>query len=98
MRLQGAALTIYQADDGEDTIIAGAGDTVFAGSGADLIIAAPLLQLTGAAANTLDFEPKEDRIELLYDPTTNPDTSRELHEIEGRTDVYLDGNLALSLS
>ena len=85
-------------DEGDDTIIAGAGDTVFAGSGADLIIAAPLLQQAGTAAHILDFDPQEDRIELLYDPTTNPDPSLELREIDGRTDVYLDGNLALSLS
>ena len=51
-----------------------------------------------AAAHILDFDPQEDRIELLYDPTTNPDPSLELREIDGRTDVYLDGNLALSLS
>ncbi|MGB0352522.1 MAG: hypothetical protein ACPGDA_00875 [Paracoccaceae bacterium] len=44
-----------------------------------------------AAAHILDFDPQEDRIELLYDPTTNPDPSLELREIDGRTDVYLDG-------
>ena len=51
-------------DEGDDTIIAGAGDTVFAGSGADLIIAAPLLQQAGTAAHILDFDPQEDRIDF----------------------------------
>ena len=94
----GGSADDLSGDEGDDTIIAGAGDTVFAGSGADLIIAAPLLQQAGTAAHILDFDPQEDRIELLYDPTTNPDPSLELREIDGRTDVYLDGNLALSLS
>jgi len=94
----GGSADDLSGDEGDDTIIAGVGDTVFAGSGADLIIAAPLLQQAGTAAHILDFDPQEDRIELLYDPTTNPDPSLELREIDGRTDVYLDGVLALSLS
>ncbi|MCV2876287.1 hypothetical protein OE810_08415 [Rhodobacteraceae bacterium XHP0102] len=88
---------ILAGEAGNDTIIAGADDTVLSGEGADLIIAAPLLQEAGTAAHILDFDPNEDRVELLYDPETNPDPMLELREVEGSTEVYLDGDLALHL-
>ncbi|MDG4650458.1 hypothetical protein P6F26_18600 [Roseibacterium sp. SDUM158017] len=53
---------------GDDTILIGAGDTVGGGTGADSFLTGVYAAADDDAALVTDFDPGEDRIEVLYDP------------------------------
>jgi Ca2+-binding RTX toxin-like protein len=84
--------------DGDDSILLGNADVATGGTGEDLFTGGSHIDET--AGNITDFNPTEDRIEVIYDPETNPDPMIEVRDFENGTgaDIILDGQVILSVS
>ncbi|MBR9766614.1 MAG: calcium-binding protein, partial [Rhodobacteraceae bacterium] len=82
---------------GEDTILAGASDTVTGGEGDDRIILGDWIASDEAAAQILDFAPGEDLLVISYaDDGPEPEIS---FEVTGEvTRVFADGTCVATLS
>lgn len=84
--------------DGDDSILLGNGDVATGGTGEDLFTGGD--HIDDAAGHITDFNPGEDRIEVIYDPASNPDPMIEVRDFETGTgaDIILDGQVILSVS
>lgn len=83
---------------GDDTILIGSGDTVFGGSGSDALIAGP--QGVNGPGIVSDFDPAEDRIEVMYDPVQTPDPVITVNDFADGSgaDILLNGEVVLRVS
>ncbi|MEJ6390236.1 calcium-binding protein [Gymnodinialimonas ulvae] len=84
--------------DGDDSLLLGKGDIATGGAGEDSFTGGDHMGET--AGTVTDFNPSEDRIEVIYDPETNPDPLIEVRDfVDGSgADVILDGQVILSVS
>jgi hypothetical protein len=84
--------------DGNDTILVGDGDIAQGGVGADTFIGAD--HTDGDAGFVSDFNPTEDRIEVIYDPFANPEPMIEVQDFSDGSgaDIILDGEVILSVA
>ena len=84
--------------DGEDTIIAGSGDIVTGGRGADLF---QLGHWITDPSEIMDFDLAEDSLLVVFDDTSGAEPLIELRADDGGSDrinLYLDGAHVASLS
>lgn len=82
---------------GDDTILAGAGDIVTGGAGADQIILGDWIASDEAAAQILDFEPGQDLLVVSYaDDGPEPEISFEA--TGALTRVFADGTCVATLA
>jgi Ca2+-binding RTX toxin-like protein len=69
---------------GDDTLIGGAGDNLNGGEGADIFVLS-----IGSNAHVDDYDPSEDKIEVLYNPAEGIPTLTT-NEQDGTTFIYAD--------
>lgn len=83
---------------GDDSILLGNGDVATGGTGEDLFTGGD--HIDDAAGHITDFNPGEDRIEVIYDPASTPNPMIEVRDFENGTgaDIILDGQVILSVS
>jgi Ca2+-binding RTX toxin-like protein len=86
--------------DGDDTILIGQGDTAIGGAGADVFTTGDYMLPADFAGMVQDFDPVEDRIEVLYDPDMDPDPVIEVQDFSDGTgaDIILNGEVILSVT
>ncbi|ABD56948.1 calcium-binding protein [Jannaschia sp. CCS1] len=86
--------------DGDDHIILGRGDMAEGGAGADTFTSGSYIETAEVAGHVSDFNPTEDRIEVIFDPVESPDPTLEVHDFEDGSgaDIVLDGQIILSVS
>lgn len=86
--------------DGDDTIILGQGDSAHGGAGADTFTSGSYLEDAAIAGHVNDFNPGEDRIEVIFDPEQNPDPLVEVEDFADGTgaNILLNGEVILSVS
>ena len=77
---------------GEDVLVAGAGDYLSGGDGADRFQLGDWLE-QGDSARILDYDPAQDQIEVVYDPKAHPDPRLTLSPSgdQGDMALFLDG-------
>lgn len=85
---------------GNDTILAGADDTVTGGEGADHFISGSHIEQAEQASHILDFNPSEDRIELLYNPSESPDPTLSVQDFPDGSgaNILLNGQIVLRVT
>jgi len=89
---------LLDGGDGDDTILAGAYDTVIGGAGADSFIGGAHVQTAEAASHVLDFNPDEDRIEVMIDRLATPDPVIGVRDFDDGTGAHILLNGAVILS
>ena len=85
---------------GDDSILAGSGDIVTAGSGADQIVLGEWL-VEGDDAQILDYTPGDDSLVLIWDDGDSdvPDVQiADDPEVEGRTIIMMNGAVVASVN
>lgn len=98
----------YDKDDGDvlwggtgdDTLILGQGDIAHGGAGADTFLSGSYVENAEVAGRVEDFDPGEDRIEVIFDPSENPDPMLEVQDFADGTgaDIILNGEVILSVA
>ncbi len=86
--------------DGDDTIVLGANDIAMGGAGADTFLSGAYIETAELAGLVQDFDPTQDRIEVMYDPDVTPDpeiTVLDLADGSGSA-VFLEGTMVLRVS
>lgn len=93
---------------GDDAILIGAGDTATGGDGADsFLVGSHLLTGTGAegaataaVGQVTDFDPTQDRIEVLYNPEADPDPRITVEDFADGTGAHIlfDGQVILNVT
>ncbi|QXT40193.1 calcium-binding protein [Gymnodinialimonas ceratoperidinii] len=85
---------------GDDQIILGQGDTAIGGTGADTFTGGSYIESAEVAGHVNDFNPAEDRIEVIFDPELNPDPTIEVQDFaDGRgANILLNGEIILSVA
>lgn len=85
---------------GDDTLILGQGDTAHGGAGADTFVSGSYVENAEVAGRVEDFDPGEDRIEVIFDPSENPDPMLEVQDFADGTgaDIILNGEVILSVA
>ncbi|WP_224816317.1 calcium-binding protein [Hasllibacter sp. MH4015] len=88
--------------DGDDTIIVGQDDTAIGGAGADVFTSGDYIDAANGAiaGHVADFDPSQDRIEVIFDPGINPDPVVEVQDFDDGSgaDILLNGEVILSVS
>ncbi len=85
---------------GDDSIVLGSGDVAQGGTGADTFVGGDHISDPNDAGVVSDFDPIEDRIEVLYNPSNNPNPVIEVQDFADGSgaDIVLDGQVILSVS
>jgi len=85
--------------DGNDSILIGVEDTAMGGAGADVFAAGNYIAPGATAGTVEDFDPNEDMIEILYDPsiTPNPNITFQPNGSGTATQVLFDGQVVLNV-
>lgn len=86
--------------DGDDTLIMGQNDLAHGGDGADTFTSGEYIENADVAGHVADFNPIEDRIEVIFDPDVNPNPQVEVHDFADGSgaDILLNGSVILSVS
>ncbi len=86
--------------DGNDTLIIGRDDVAHGGAGSDTFVAGDYIEDADVAGHVADFNPSEDRIEVIFDPDVDPNPRLEVHDFEDGSgaDIVLNGSVILSVS
>lgn len=86
--------------DGDDRIILGHGDMAHGGEGADTFVSGSYIENAEFAGHVADFNPSEDRIEVIFDPQENPDPMLEVLDFADGSgaDIILNGEVILSVA
>lgn len=86
--------------DGDDTLIIGQNDMAHGGAGADTFTSGEYIENADVAGHVADFDPTEDRIEVIFDPDVNPNPQVEVQDFEDGSgaDILLNGSVILSVS
>lgn len=86
--------------DGDDTIFVGQGDTAIGGDGADTFASGSFIETAEVAGHVADFDPTEDRIEVIFDPEESPDPRLEVLDFADGSgaDILLNGQVILSVT
>jgi hypothetical protein len=84
---------------GDDQIILGQGDTAIGGTGADTFTGGSYVQSAEVAGHVNDFNPAEDRIEVIFDPAVDPDPTIEVQDFADGSgaNIMLNGEIILSV-
>ncbi|MEX3017684.1 calcium-binding protein [Gymnodinialimonas hymeniacidonis] len=85
---------------GDDEIILGNGDIAQGGTGADTFVSGDHIVDDASAGTVSDFNPSEDRIEVIYDPDTTPNPIIEVQDFADGSgaDIMLNGQVVLSVT
>ena len=85
---------------GDDAILLGNGDVAIGGSGADTFTGGDHIDDPWGAGVVNDFDPSEDRIEVIYDPAITPNPVIEVQDFPDGSgaDIVLNGQVILSVS
>lgn len=85
---------------GDDTLIVGADDVAHGGAGADTFVSGAFVENADVAGRVEDFDPSEDRIEVVFDPFETPDPILEVLDFEDGSgaDIILNGEVILSVA
>lgn len=94
-----AADTLW-GGDGDDRIILGQSDIANGGSGADTFSTGAYLETADVAGHVTDFNPSQDRIEIVFDPQVNPEPTLEVMDFSDGTgaNIILNGEVILSVA
>ncbi|OAN75208.1 hypothetical protein A8B78_16765 [Jannaschia sp. EhC01] len=86
--------------DGDDHLIIGQGDTAHGGAGADTFTTGSYVENAEVAGHVTDFNPTEDRIEVIFDPQESPDPTLEVLDFADGSgaDIILNGEVILSVA
>ena len=86
--------------DGDDTILLGSGDIASGGAGADVFVGSDYAADNGMGTMVSDFDPDEDMIEVLYDPSVTPDPEITVEDFTDGSgaNVLLNGEVILSVT
>lgn len=86
--------------DGDDTLIIGQGDVAHGGAGADTFVSGSFVETAEFAGRVEDFNPGEDRIEVIFDPAESPDPTLEVQDFADGSgaDIILNGEVILSVA
>lgn len=84
---------------GDDHIILGQGDLAVGGAGADTFTGGSYIESAEVAGRVADFDPSEDRIEVIFDPAVNPDPTLEVQDFADGSgaNIILNGEIILSV-
>ncbi|GAB5449417.1 calcium-binding protein [Gymnodinialimonas sp.] len=85
---------------GDDHLIIGQGDTAHGGEGADTFTTGAYVENAEFAGHVTDFNPVEDRIEVIFDPQESPDPALEVIDFADGSgaDIILNGEVILSVA
>lgn len=85
---------------GDDTLILGAGDVAHGGDGADTFVSGSYVENAEVAGRVEDFDPGEDRIEVIFDASQDPDPTLEVQDFADGSgaDIILNGEVILSVA
>lgn len=93
---------------GDDAILIGAGDTATGGEGADSFLVGSHLETgtgaegaaTAAVGQVTDFDPTQDRIEVLYNPEADPEPRITVEDFADGTGAHIlfDGQVILDVT
>ncbi len=85
---------------GDDQIILGNNDVAQGGSGADTFVSGDHITDDASAGTVSDFNPSEDRIEVIYDPDVTPNPVIEVQDFADGSgaDIVLNGQVILSVA
>lgn len=85
---------------GDDHIILGNGDMAHGGAGADTFTTGSWIETAEVAGHVADFDPSEDRIEVIFDPHESPDPTLEVQDFADGSgaDIILNGEVILSVA
>ena len=85
---------------GDDHIILGNGDMAHGGAGADTFTSGSWVETAEVAGHVADFDPTEDRIEVIFDPYESPDPTLEVQDFADGSgaDIILNGEVILSVA
>lgn len=85
---------------GNDHIILGQGDIAHGGAGADTFTSGSYIETAEVAGHVADFNPSEDRIEVIFDPYESPDPTLEVLDFADGSgaDIILNGEVILSVA
>ena len=91
---------ILNGGDGDDTIVIGEGDVARGGSGADVFSSGDYVENATEVGMVSDFDPSQDRIEVIYDPSSTPNPVIEVHDFTDGSgaDIVLNGQVILSVT
>ncbi|UWQ95596.1 hypothetical protein K3728_18375 [Rhodobacteraceae bacterium M385] len=84
---------------GDDHIILGQGDLAVGGAGSDTFTGGSYIESAEVAGRVADFDPSEDRIEVIFDPSVNPDPTLEVQDFADGSgaNIILNGEIILSV-
>lgn len=84
---------------GDDHIILGQSDLAVGGAGSDTFTGGSYIESAEVAGRVADFDPTEDRIEVIFDPSVNPDPTLEVQDFADGSgaNIILNGEIILSV-
>lgn len=91
---------VIDAGSGDDTVRIGLADRVTGGEGADTFVAQDRVDDAVEAGLVTDFDPSEDRIEILYDPDESPEPHLAVVDLPDGSGaaILLDGQTVLRIA
>lgn len=86
--------------DGDDMIMIGAGDVATGGEGRDIFITGSYIEIADVAGHVTDFDPTQDVIEVVFDPTLTPAPVISVVDFPDGTgaDILFNGQVILTVS
>lgn len=77
----------------------GHGDIATGGAGADVFTSGAYVETAEIAGTVNDFDPFQDRIEVIFDPDLTPNPMLEVQDFDDGSgaDIILDGEVILSV-